>query len=286
MATEKVIEQLKRKIEFTGNFSIHTGEIKNRFRARNNSLEIVIINNKNVIIQGSLHKYYFNGDNRNDFTFHDLKSAINQLCEELDIEAKYIKVQRLEIGINVRGSPIGFDEVEDNIISYKLQPFEPYKIDGRNFGYHCRLQRFEIKIYDKGIQSGFDESILRLEYKILKMKHIEKVDIKLLSDLMNEVKMNSLIEAFIKDFSNVRMDSHTEMDVLIDEKQIPYKDAIFYLKARNPKYWIWLKKKYKSSTITSYKRRFERILKQYTTQNLTSSITHILKSKFRQLMPQ
>lgn len=283
-ATEKEIEELIRKLEFIGNFSITTGEIKNRFKAKSNSIEITIIDNKNVEIQGSLHKYFFNGDNSRDFTFSQLKDAINRLCNELNIEVQKIKIQRLEIGVNVRGSPIGFDEVEDNLISYKLQPFEPYKIYGKNFGYHSKLQRFEIKIYDKGVQSGLDENVLRFEYKILKMIHIKKIGIRFLSDLMNKNKLTSLFEAFIRDFSNVRMDNKSEMDELIKQNKIPFHDAVFYLKARNPKYWISLKRTQKSSTITSHRRRFERILNQYTSKNLTLCITNILKQKFQHLM--
>lgn len=284
VATEKAIEELKRKIEFIGNFSVATGEIRNRFKAKNNSIEITIIGNRNVIIQGSLHKYFFNGDNSRDFTFSQLKDAINRLCNELNIEAQQIKIQRLEIGVNVRGSPIGFDEVEDNLISYKLQPFEPYKIDGKNFGYHCKLQRFEIKIYDKGVQSGLDENVLRFEYKIFKMIHIEKFGIRFLSDLIDKNKLTSLFEAFIRDFSNVRMDNKSEMDELIKQNKIPFHDAVFYLKARNPKHWISLKRTQKSSTITSHRRRFERILNQYTSKNLTLCITNILKQKIQHLM--
>ncbi|WP_374440265.1 hypothetical protein [Epilithonimonas sp.] len=284
VATDRELQKLKQKIEFTGNFSETTGEIKNRFYAKNNSLEIIIIGDRNVIIQGSLHKYYFNGDNSRDFTFNNLKSAISNLCDELNVDANKIKVQRLEFGINIRGSPISYDEMEENLISYKLQPFEPYKIDGKNFGYHCKLQRFDIKIYDKGIQTRLNESIVRFEYKIFKMKHIEKIGISFFSDLANEYKLKALFEAFMRDFSNVRMDNKSEMDELISKKKIPYRDAIFYMKARNPNYWTSIKKKYKSSTLTSHKRRFERILKKYTIKNLNLCITHILNQKFQDLM--
>ncbi|OJX28726.1 MAG: hypothetical protein BGO86_15560 [Chryseobacterium sp. 36-9] len=284
VANDEELQQLKHRIEFTGNFSETTGEIKNRFFAKNTSLTITIAGDRNVTIQGSLHKYYFNGDNSTDFTFSDLKSAINNLCNELNIDANKIRIQRLEFGFNIRDSPINYDEIEDNLIGYKLQPFEPYKIDGKNFGYHCQLQRFEIKIYDKSIQTGLGESVLRFEYKVFKMKHIEKIGIRFLSDLLNENKLKSLFKAFMKDFSNVKMDNNAEMDELIDAEKIPYKEAVFYLKARNPKYWTSIKKKYKSSTLTSHKRRFEKILKKYTTENYNSRITSILNQKFQDLM--
>lgn len=262
------------------------GEDNHQFRGQKDWFRITIKSDRNIELNGSIHKYFNNGNNSNDFTFNELQLAIKMLCIDIGIKPERIAIQNIEIGVNVRGSPVSFAEIEQNIIHYKNKYFEPFKVRGRNFGYIFKMQQFLIKVYDKGKQMRKSEEILRLELKIEKMEFQKNVGIVTLADLTNKYKVEKLIELSITRFGKIVFDDYENIDNEIDKRNVPVKDAIFYLRARNTKYWISINRRLSKSTITSHKRRFEKFIKNYSKQNLSKCITNILKHKFQQLMLQ
>jgi len=262
------------------------GDDSHLFNGQKDWFRIAIKSNRNIELNGSIHKYFNNGNNSTDFTFKELQLAIKMLCFDIGIEAERIEIQNIEIGVNVRGSPIQYFEIEQNLIHYKNKYFEPYKVKGKSFGYICKLQQFHLKIYDKGKQLGKSEEILRFELKVEKMEFQKSVGVVTLADLKDKNKVQELINLSIQRFSNIVFDDYKNIDIEIDKGIVPVKDAIFYLRARNTKYWISINKRLSKSTVTSHKRRFEEFINKYSKQNLSICITDILKQKFQQLMLQ
>jgi hypothetical protein len=137
-----------------------------------------------IIINGSLHKNFYNGYNWQRFTYANLQTQIIQLCNALHIGPELLEIQILEVGVNVQTVFPPFNFLQNNLLLYRTKIFKQYKKgkDGKELGFYCEGLP-EVKIYDKGKQNNLPFNLMRFELKYKKSSAIKKGAIKYLSDL-------------------------------------------------------------------------------------------------------
>ncbi len=146
-----------------------TGEVLNRAQiAYYNGLQF-IVKGENSALKGSLHKYWYNGTNWQDFYLSQIQAAIKELVNNFEFQPENSELNFVEIGLNI---PVWCDptEIIKGTVIYKHKSFEPMQVEGNGFGRVCKTSQFDIKIYNKSLQYGLPHHLLRFE---LKVKRIE-----------------------------------------------------------------------------------------------------------------
>ncbi len=279
--TKDEIVFLKLFIDFTSKVVIETAEIiGSKEIGYYRELKFTLRKGYALTIQGSLHKAFNNGINYNQFTFSDCIKAIGQLTQEIKIDAKLLKVQNVEFGVNVFEPIISFDTIDNNLLLHKLTIFKPYVRYNKNIGFECKHQQYSLKIYDKSMQENLDERVLRLEYRVTNMILLKSIGIRWLSDLKSKSKLEKIGKKVSAEFLHILMD-----DCYLMEKQdLTMKDHLFYYKARNVRYWKRLSKEYSKSTYTSHRRRFKRIVNKYSNQDLAENISNLFVENWNNIL--
>lgn len=231
-------------------------------------------------MSGSLH-YFHNGGrhNANDMKFTDLQEVIKQLNFELSINPDITPIQRFEFGVNIK-LPTTPDRVLECVILY-----------GNNIGQRkpgslvFPFQNYRLKIYNKSVipkgNEFKDDNILRVEVKIIKMKHLKgkkmKVAIKTMSDLLDLHVWERLEQILIETFEECLIIDvpKTNLDALSDKDLLKYKDYI------NPIYWGRLranKRRYYNK-----KKQCNEFLKRIGGNDLKQILIDMIRDKCREL---
>lgn len=278
VVAEQTITHLKTFIDFTSKVNLDTSEIIGSTEiGYHRGLKFTLRKKYSLTIQGSLHKAFNNLNNYNDFTYTDYVNAIKILTQEIGIEASELKIQNIEFGVNIPNPVLTFPRIESNLLLHKLTPFLPYSKDNKIFGYYCKHQRFSLKIYDKSKQENLVFPVLRLEYKVIKIEHLKAFGIKMLTDVLDNNKIEKVHQLILKDFSHIVMDNCE----VLEKCTLPPKENNFYLKARDVKFWKRLKTNFSQSTCTSNQRKFKKLINNYAKQDLTTVLTSILTEKWQ-----
>ncbi|WP_020600327.1 hypothetical protein [Spirosoma panaciterrae] len=186
-----------------------------------------------VEVKGSLHKFHNNGQhNADQFTVNDLLSTLDELAKVYGFDLFRSRINNVEFGVNVE-LPFPVSQVLKNLVCYKNQPFyldthsdTPY--------YVCQLQRYAVKIYDKGKQRGLAGNLLRFEIRVKKMEYFNGTGIVLtnLADLMNVTNYKLLGALLLDTFNEILFD-----DPAIKPAKLPPSKQAIYRNGRNPRYW-------------------------------------------------
>lgn len=253
-----------------------TGEVK-VYNAIYNGLIFSIINNKYLNISGSLHKYWNSSQGRgeqnyNDFTFYHLEGVVFELCQSFDLLPENCHLKNLEFGVNV--SPfVPVKEILRSAINHKGKPFTQEYLKDKYFR-ECERQRYIIKIYDKGLQYGRPENILRFENKIIKMAHIKKTGIQSLADLLDTAKLTRLGVILASNFN----------DILFYDYNIPKdREEPLMTQGQTPAFWLNL---LETNPNNYYKKRikFKQLVKKNGTQDLEEIIGSLVIQKWEELL--
>ncbi len=200
-----------------------------------------------LVIDGSLHKNFFNGANYLPFTWDDLQTEIIKLETGLQLSGN-IDLANLEIGVNIKLPFPVFSFLKQNLIAYKGNPFNRYNPDknGLCLGYVCPLSQYAVKIYDKGKQFNLPDNVLRFELRYLKMQPLKERGIKHLADLKGFEIVNGLLSLLLSAWDKtVLFDSSIDLN----SPALKDKDRQLLKEGRRPGYWEQLKE--------TNKRRFE-----------------------------
>src|SRR5690606_22014593 len=127
--------------------------------------------------------------NHDLFTPNKLNYVFDWLNTNLAIRPEQCYIRQLEIGVNLTDLGIDTNTILDSVISYKGKRSSEMRMVGAGrgeefvFGNYCR-----VKIYNKALQNGLPESILRFEYKAKKVQPLVPILGKhpTLSDLLNQ----------------------------------------------------------------------------------------------------
>jgi hypothetical protein len=271
-----------------------TGEIKksNNYYIKkvatleNFKIELITntINNRSKLnLKGSIHKYWNNGTNYNDFDLHSLKKALFDLFNKLDIDIQETRIHSIEFGVNIN-IPYSCYKFLNSIVSYKGKP--PLNFDYRNKGQLIKfeLEHYIIKIYNKGLQyykNGVlptnDDNLLRFEIHVDRMQYLTNkgIDISNVSDLFDI----SILRPLGTLLNNVFIDIVC-YDTDIDLKSYKPKDKEFILNCKNPKYWSEIKNRKKPKELIRTKNKFKELIHS----NTQTDISKIIQNKWEYLI--
>ena len=208
-----------------------------------NGLRFKITESGVVIIDGSFHKTMNKGiHNYNNFSYGSLLRVVADLCTRFSIDPHRTIVQNVEIGVNVN-SPFDPQEFTDRCAflfsgAGVTRPSPIIKGDSKGFdkGIRFNLSEYAIKIYNKGAQYNQQQNILRIEYKSLKSRAIEKAGIKTLYDLCSISKLNTLVNDYLLDrFNCILVDEIVDAADLNNREQGHYFKRLDYVSWRDTK---------------------------------------------------
>jgi hypothetical protein len=153
-----------------------TGEIMNRSQVAHWQELQFVVRGEKVSLKGSLHKHFEGGTNYRDFHLTDIKATIAKLAETFHFDPQQAIINFLEVGVNI---PLDNDPTEliKTLVIYRNNPFTPLYVKGKGFGRKCETQQFTIKVYNKSLQYGLNEPLMRFEVKIKRMKYLERFGI-------------------------------------------------------------------------------------------------------------
>lgn len=186
-----------------------------------------------VELVGSLHRYGRGGlHNADDFTADNLFTAVEELISTYQIDPVLSVLNNIEFGVNLK-LPYPVADLLRALICYHGMPFERHTENGFSY-YQATLQRYAVKIYDKGEQYGLPDEVVRFEIKVLKMQHLHGrgILIKTLDDLLNPVYYPSLGQLLADTFNGILFD-----EPLLSLDHVPTRDRELLLRGRNPRYW-------------------------------------------------
>jgi len=226
-----------------------TGEILNRAQvARYGNMEFVV-KGGNVKLKGSYHKHANGGKNYSDFTFSSIQRVINELATTFQFAPSDANYNFIEVGvnINVQTDPT---RLIKNFLLYKQKEFETLLVSGTGYGRQCRLQQFTIKVYDKSLQYGLSNHIMRFEVKVTRMEFLKRYGIYNLSmdDLRKPEVYPHLLKMLLDVFSQILI---FNPDFQIDSIQ-DTKDWELALQGKYPEYWKELSRQRKCDHIKRF----------------------------------
>jgi hypothetical protein len=242
------------------------------------------INNRSKLnLKGSIHKYWNNGTNYNDFDLHSLKKALFDLFNKLDIDIQETRIHSIEFGVNIN-IPYSCSNFLKDIISFKGK--QPLNYNYKNKGHMIKFEfeQFIIKVYNKGLQyfnNGFlltnDDNLLRFEIHVNTMQYLTKkgIDISNVSDLF-DISILRLLGTLL---NNVFIDIVC-YDTDIDLKSYKPKDKEFILNCKNPKYWSEIKNRKKPKELIRTKNKFKELIHS----NTQTDISKIIQNKWEYLI--
>jgi hypothetical protein len=238
-----------RNLDFNYMVSEKTGEIKNKKTANLGNLKFTIIDNKHILLKGSLHKYAHEGFNYSDFTFSNLNSTLQVLGTDFLGNLSNWTIQNIEFGVNITNPAYPSELFFNSILLHKTKSFSP--MGSKNpIGIECYHNQYGIKIYSKKIQYKLQEDIMRTEIKTTRMYFLRHYDIVSLADLTYNHKLKHL-EILLQNC----IDDLLFIDYNFLEANLPIKHKKLIIDSKNPRFWTKLHN-------TDYK-RFNYIRKQY-----------------------
>ncbi|MCC8426583.1 hypothetical protein [Mucilaginibacter sp. UR6-11] len=265
--------------------TIKTGE--NYTTAKYNDVEFTIFSSGRIQIRGSLHKYYncisnnFIGKqkhNANDFNIADIKGVLVSLSASFGPEILNCKVDSIEFGLNVNTSCSARYFIEQNITLLKSgarlkNPIIENSIHGFNCGVKYIFCDYWLKVYDKGAMYNISETLLRCEYKALKMRVIKDAKLTTLSDISDknalQVLFNNLIDIY----------GYLLIREQFNEKDFSANDLRLYDQGFNPDYWKGIDRQERKRK----KKQFDKLYADHAKTNLKGEILNLLTTKFSEL---
>lgn len=99
---QRTIENLLSNSNITKNFTSNEDAVVTGITGTYKNWEIKTVNAGCLQLAGSIHKYWNNGTNENDFYFTDVMRAIKKFCKELNLAPSLVFVKNLEFGVNLQ----------------------------------------------------------------------------------------------------------------------------------------------------------------------------------------
>ena len=219
-------------LEKVREFNDATGEvIGNHFTAILNGIRFRFYDSGRIFIDGSLHKFKNKGiHNYDDYFFFQFLATVVKLEEDFGINIGHARLLNLEYGVNII-PPIPSKKIIEGLMFYKTTRFKDIHLAQPGRFKRVDLQRFSIKVYDKGAQyQELDHELLRVEIQVKKMAYFNKIEIETLADLLDKDKLRRLGLDLISKWSSLLF-----FDPTIFENEYSYQDE--NLKWSNPHYW-------------------------------------------------
>ncbi len=278
-------------LDFISDVSITTGEInpmnrerkKLRFpskvqqKAEMDNMTITVTNGTYINLQGSIHEY-FHGNNSGDFTFSEVKEAIENISSTLKIDSGLTPLHNLEFGVNIL-LPFPVVTFLNSILTYKGQRPERNSYSGKGLMIKFTFGHYELKLYDKGTQWKLKDNILRVEIKVRRMQYLQAkgLHIKTLGDLLNDS-----IHSKLKDLLVNAINSLVIGEKKVSSDRMTSNEKRIFKECSNPLYWFDLWENYP----TKYRKRlirFKEINEKYGPLKIQSTVSSLVSKKWDEL---
>ena len=232
---------------------------------------------KRVEMQVSLHKYFAQGYNYNDFTFNHLCRTIISISNTYGINPSKAIIQNLEVGANIALEDTTQSFLE-GLYFYNLTPFHTMKNSYRTpIGLEATLADYVVKAYDKRRQllSHIDigKEVLRYELHFNRMRKVNKCGIYALDDLLEYENISALALLLIESLEGL---IHYDSNYLNACKNKLEEDLLNYWS--NPKKVVQMAKEQPQKY-----RRQRRLFKQLSQRNNANVISHVQTSLKRKV---
>ncbi|MEQ7798181.1 hypothetical protein ABDJ41_00100 [Pedobacter sp. ASV1-7] len=271
---EALVEKLRNNdlLKFNQHCYIPTAEVTS-YTSKYGGLNFELFSSSRVTINGSLHKYYNNGNNHDDFSMQKLKYTLMRLSDEFGVDPNTARLNNLEFGVNINTSfsPNAF---LNDLQSYKWQPFNMMSVKGKGYGKECfHFRQYGLKIYNKGLQYGLPKNTLRIEKKIITMCALKRGHL-YLSDLTNPELWTHCKDELIE------LLDHTIINEPVNSKEFTKNEQRIYNAVINQSNWVNFTRDKKAR----YKKSFNQIISDYGTQNYRASILDLVTTKCDELL--
>jgi hypothetical protein len=154
-------------------------------------------------VSGSVHKN-LKGNNYSWLTASEVTEEITRVSSKLGIESSRFRLFSFEAGLNLPIEFPAFDFLEKHLLLYKTSTFSPYQSRAApSIGFYSKSDRHTTKLYDKALQSGLPDPLLRYEVRHSDMHLLKKAGIRTLSDLTNRDKLMHIGAYLSKTWDNV-----------------------------------------------------------------------------------
>lgn len=232
-------------------------------------------------VSGSIH-YYFNGGlhNYNDFSFSNIVQVVDEIGKFFEINNAN-ELNNLEFGVNIR-LPFEPKIILDNLVTHKGKSFSHVTKQGENY-HQCQHSQFIIKMYDKSLQFGLSDNVLRFEIKVVKMQYLHRngIEIKSLKCLKNKAVYEPLGRLLLKVFDEVVIDCEN-----MDMSQLTEAEKVMYLFATKPSTW---KKENRANSKSQKKlqrlsdKYYKLVSKYIKGTSIKTQVARLIEEKWREL---
>lgn len=243
--------------------------------AHKRDLKFTVFDNGTTRIQGSLHKYYNNGQhNYNDFTYSRLKETLHHFSKSFRIDLEKCKLQNLEVGLNIIPC-LNTHELLENIVLHKGAEFNRASLQSGNYKQAIHTA-YKLKAYDKALHYNLPHPIFRWEIKMMKSELIKRYGVKYLSDLYDKRNLQRLLKDLI-----VKWEETLVLDPTIKLSDVNANDFPRLTSWRFPNYWIKQRKIYTGNKRYLYTKELNeyKTMVSNNSDNIHQLITNIMKEK-------
>ncbi len=250
-------------ITLQGQHNYHTGEVLN-YPIKGNYKNIEFeIKERKIIISGSLHIFYniIQGkgwQNFNDFSFKNVIQSIDTLCKVLQIEPKEMKIENLEIGVNVKLKTNVSDALSMLFIDWDTRSKFVNKVYKNGHLVEYKTVDRYAKFYDKGGQHTLPFHLLRYELKYMRNETIvKKAKIKTVQDLMQPAKFKLLVKNLKEEITKINF-----VDTLISPVVLTSKEAKLFQNGINSMFWSNYSNQGIKAQKSKYRRQYTELIKR------------------------
>lgn len=255
--------------------------------ANENGLKFKLFNSGRLEVSGSIHKYYNHlqnikganqnsidriqkGFNGNDYNFKEIEYSLKYIEKTYSLPLKTLLIENIEFGLNIKHS---FDtsKILNGLMLHKGQKFkEPLMSSYRQ----CEHNRYKLKIYDKSLQYGLKENVIRIEIKYVKMIDLKTINIINLNDLISYKAMYNLFKKLMFEFDKIIFYDYT-----IDKERLTPFELQKTIEYSNTLYWTSLKANRRDKP----KKHLDRLILK-NSKNIKTQLEDLCIAKFNQLI--
>jgi len=232
-----------------------------------------------VVIEGSLHKYWNNGEhNFNDFDLINVAIVLNEFLTSFKIPPHLAVITELEIGFNIT-IPYPLSKVLHYFYFHKKERFVKEGTKTEGVYYQVKHKQYRIKVYDKSLQyrKGYPEyfqndlELMRVEINWKGTQLRRLFQLKTVADLM-EISFDRFVCTIKKE-----IESTLFYDYTIDHT------STRILNYANQNYWQKLIDEKSSSTYEKHQNKLKDY-RQNHSENILKQIVEAIDKKSLELL--
>jgi hypothetical protein len=274
---------IMQKFKFKSNKDEHLGRVLSYIGEYKNFQIKVHYTPKGMVtdISGSIHKWSNEGKhNYNQFTYSSFLFALKEICDVFYINIENTHVVNLEVGVNIvlpERMKLSVSDIIEQVLSIAGKGRATRRIEEkqRESFFTKKGERY-YKMYDKGLQNGLEERILRMELGYTTSRQLLKdAQISVLSDLVHIDILDKFNNLLIKCFSTLHTTQPEMLDLPIEITQ----SNRIVSKFQSRKFWFDLKKRDRKS-YSKYRKLQEQLHHEYNGYSLREELLKLLKDKF------